>query len=118
MASTRELQAAIMAHKRRMGFNTTDVHREVCLTTRELAELHEAIDKGRADEVGGELADVAIYVLSLLDFLAYGREQNHLAPTGIRLPDGSLLEGAELDEALRRHEQAVAEIQDDPRRDA
>jgi NTP pyrophosphatase (non-canonical NTP hydrolase) len=39
----------------------------VCLTTRELAELHEAIDKGRADEVGGELADVAIYVLSLAE---------------------------------------------------
>lgn len=53
-----------------------------------------------------------------LDFLAYGREQNHLAPTGIRLPDGRLLEGAELDEALKRHEQAVAEIEHGPRRDA
>lgn len=53
-----------------------------------------------------------------LGFLAYGREQNHLAPTGIRLPDGRVLEGAELDEALKRYEQCSAEIEQRPGSDA
>jgi hypothetical protein len=34
--STRELQADIVEHKRRMGFNTTSADREICLAMREL----------------------------------------------------------------------------------
>jgi NTP pyrophosphatase (non-canonical NTP hydrolase) len=65
--STRELQADIVEHKRRMGFNTTSADREICLAMRELGELHEAIDNGDPKAVGAELADVAIYLLTLAE---------------------------------------------------
>ncbi len=48
------------------GFNTTDVPREFCLLYGEVAEAYDAWRKGRED-LGEELADVAIYVLGLAE---------------------------------------------------
>ena len=48
------------------GFNTTDVPLEFCLLQGEIAEAFDAWHKGRED-VGEELADVAIYLLSLAE---------------------------------------------------
>jgi hypothetical protein len=48
------------------GFNTTDVPLEFCLLQGEIAEAFDAWRKGRED-VGEELADVAIYLLSLAE---------------------------------------------------
>jgi NTP pyrophosphatase (non-canonical NTP hydrolase) len=48
----------------REGFNTTDVPLEFCLLHGEIAEAFEAWRTGRED-VGEELADVAIYLLGL-----------------------------------------------------
>ena len=48
------------------GFNTTDVPLEFCLLHGEVAEAFDAWRKGRED-VGEELADVAIYLLSLAE---------------------------------------------------
>ena len=47
-------------------FNTTDVPLEFCLLQGESAEAFDAWYKGR-DDVGEELADVAIYLLSLAE---------------------------------------------------
>ena len=51
-------------NKIKKGFNTTDVPREFCLLYGEVAEAFDAWRKGRED-VGEELADVAIYLFSL-----------------------------------------------------
>ena len=48
------------------GFNTTDVPLEFCLLHGEVAEAFEAWRTGSGD-LGEELADVAIYVLSLAE---------------------------------------------------
>ncbi len=48
------------------GFNTTDVPLEFCLLQGEIAEAFDAWRKGRED-LGEELADVAIYLLSLAE---------------------------------------------------
>jgi hypothetical protein len=48
------------------GFNTTDVPLEFCLLQGEIAEAFDAWRKGRED-VGEELADVAIYLLGLAE---------------------------------------------------
>src|ERR1700683_3141602 len=46
------------------GFNATDVPLEFCLLQGEIAEAFDAWRKGRED-VGEELADVAIYLLGI-----------------------------------------------------
>ena len=48
------------------GFNTTDVPLEFCLLQGEIAEAFDAWRKGHPD-LGEELADVAIYLLSLAE---------------------------------------------------
>ena len=48
------------------GFNTTDVPLEFCLLQGEIAEAFDAWRKDRED-VGEELADVAIYLLGLAE---------------------------------------------------
>jgi MazG-like family len=48
------------------GFNTTDVPLEFCLLQGEIAEAFDAWRQGRQD-VGEELADVAIYLLGLAE---------------------------------------------------
>jgi NTP pyrophosphatase (non-canonical NTP hydrolase) len=67
-----EAQAAIMAHKRAMGFNTTDLSLELRLMAEELAELSRA-ERTMAGpgEVGGEAADVIIFALSLAGLLGF-----------------------------------------------
>lgn len=48
------------------GFNTTDVPLEFCLLNGEIAEAFDAWRKGRQD-VAEELADAAIFLLSLAE---------------------------------------------------
>jgi len=48
------------------GFNTTDVPLEFCLLQGEMAEAFDAWRKG-CEDLGEELADVAIYLLSLAE---------------------------------------------------
>jgi hypothetical protein len=48
------------------GFNTTDVPLEFCLLQGEMAEAFDAWRKGHGS-LGEELADVAIYLLSLAE---------------------------------------------------
>jgi hypothetical protein len=56
------------ANKVAKRFSTTDVPLEFCLLQGEMAEAFDAWRKGRPD-VGEELADVAIYLLSLAEML-------------------------------------------------
>mgnify|MGYP003368730915 CR=1 FL=1 len=55
------------------GFNVTDVNKEFCLTYGEIAEAYEAWRK-KKDDLGEELADVAIYLLGLSEILGVNLE--------------------------------------------
>ena len=62
----RSAQKLAWENKVAKGFNTTNVPLEFCLLHGEIAEAFDAWHKGRED-VGEDLADVAIYLLSLAE---------------------------------------------------
>jgi NTP pyrophosphatase (non-canonical NTP hydrolase) len=62
----RSAQKRAWQNKVAKGFNTTDVPLEFCLLQGEMAEAFDAWRKGR-DNLGEELADVAIYLLGLAE---------------------------------------------------
>jgi hypothetical protein len=62
----RSAQKRAWQNKVAKGFSTTDVPLEFCLLQGEIAEAFDAWRKGRED-LGEELADVAIYLLSLAE---------------------------------------------------
>jgi len=79
------------------GFNTTDVPLEFCLLHGEVAEAFDAWRKG-GDSVGEELADVAIYLVSLAQMTGVdlqGEVEAKIAKNASRvysrLPNGALV---------------------------
>lgn len=64
----RQMQKAVYQNKLDKGFNTTDVNKEFCFLYGEIAEAYDAWRKSPA-EVGGELADIGIYLLGLSQIL-------------------------------------------------
>jgi NTP pyrophosphatase (non-canonical NTP hydrolase) len=68
MIDLKEVQERILANKLAKGFATSNVEKEFNLTYAELAEAYEAYRK-QHDNVGEELADVLIFVLSLAKML-------------------------------------------------
>jgi NTP pyrophosphatase (non-canonical NTP hydrolase) len=87
MVDLAQLQARIYANKVAKGFNVTDIGREFLYTYGELAEACQAYWK-KKDDLGEELADVAIYLLGLAEIL------------GINL-EGEILRKVEKNEARR-----------------
>jgi len=64
MGQLTEWQERNWKNKLAKGFNTTDIEREFNYTYAELAEAYESLRKDKGD-VGEELADVLLFVLSL-----------------------------------------------------
>ena len=64
----REAQKAVYKNKIDKGFNVTDINKEFCLLYGEVSEAYEAWRK-KKDNVGEELADIAIYLLGLSEIL-------------------------------------------------
>ena len=73
MIDLKNLQKEIYQNKVDKGFNVTDVNKEFCLTYGEVAEAYEAWRK-KKDDLGEELADVAIYLLGLSEILGIDLE--------------------------------------------
>ena len=69
----KEIQKEIWQNKLNKGFNTTDVNKEFCLLYGEVAEAYDAYRK-KKDDLGEELADVAIYLLGLSEILGINLE--------------------------------------------
>lgn len=67
---TKELQERVLANKIKHGFNTTDINFEFCLLYGEVAEAYDAWLK-KKDDLGSELADVAIYLLGIAEMNGY-----------------------------------------------
>lgn len=59
------LQEAIMRTKKANGFNTTDIPLELALLQKEISEFFDAWRFGDTKAEGPELADIAIFLLSL-----------------------------------------------------
>ena len=68
MTDLKKLQKEIYQNKVNKGFNITDINKEFCLTYWDVAEAYEAWRK-KKDDLGEELADVAIYLLGLSEIL-------------------------------------------------
>jgi NTP pyrophosphatase (non-canonical NTP hydrolase) len=66
--NTQSIQKAIYANKVAKGFNVTDIPLEFTYLYGEVGEAFEAWRKKR-ENVGEELADVAIYVLGMAEIL-------------------------------------------------
>jgi len=77
MVDLKKIQKEIYQNKINKGFNTTDVNLEFCLAYEELAEAFQAYHRKKND-LGEELADVAIYLLSIAEILGVDFEQELL----------------------------------------
>lgn len=73
MIDLKKLQKDIYQNKVDKGFNVTDVNKEFCLTYGEIAEAYEAWRKKKED-LGEELADVAIFLLGISEILGINLE--------------------------------------------
>ena len=69
----KEMQKKIWENKLNKGFNTTNVCQEFCLLYGEVAEAFDAYSK-KKDDLGLELADAAIYLMSLSQMLGFSLE--------------------------------------------
>ena len=65
-----EMQKRVYQNKLDKGFNVTDVPKNFCYLYGEVAEAYDAYIKGK-DDLGEELADIAIYLLGLSEILGY-----------------------------------------------
>ena len=77
MVDLKELQAKVYQNKIAHGFNTKNIEFEFCLAYGEMAEAYQAYLK-KKDDLGEELADVAIYLLGLSEILGIDLEQEIL----------------------------------------
>ncbi len=77
MIDLKELQKKIYQNKLDKGFNVTDVNKEFCLIYGEVSEAYEAWRK-KKDDVGEEIADIAIYLIGLSEILKIDFEKELL----------------------------------------
>ena len=77
MVEIKKLQEEIYDNKVKHNFNTTDVPKEFCLLYGEVSEAYEAYRK-KKDDLGEELADVAIYLLGIAEILNIDLEKELL----------------------------------------
>ena len=73
----KKIQKNIWQNKINKGFNTTDVNKEFCLLYGEVSEAYDAWKK-KKDDLGEELADVAIYLMGLSEMLGFDLEEQIL----------------------------------------
>ena len=64
-----ELQKEIFENKKRRGFNTTDVGKEVVLMVEELGELARAVKNQDKQQMTDAIGDLMVYCLGLCEIL-------------------------------------------------
>ena len=77
MVDLKQLQKDVYQNKVNHGFNITDINMEFCLAYGEMGEAYMAWLK-KKDDLGEELADVAIYLLGLSEILGLDLEKEIL----------------------------------------
>jgi len=78
MLNLKQIQERIYQNKINKGFNVTDVYMEFCYTYGELTEACQAYMQ-KKDDLGEELADVAIYLLGMAEILGIDLGEEILA---------------------------------------
>ena len=96
----KDMQKRVWDNKIRQGFEISNVDREFCLLYGEVGEAYEAYIK-KHDNLGEELADVAIYLLGLsqmvnLDLqseverkMAINESREYVVVNGVKVKKGS-----------------------------
>lgn len=74
MLDLKQLQKEVYQNKVNHGFNVTDLNIEFCLAYGELGEAYMAWIK-KKDDLGEELADVAIYLMGISEILGINLEE-------------------------------------------
>ena len=69
----KKVQKEVIQNKLNKGFNTTNIDKEFCLLYGEVAEAYDAYKKNKED-LGEELADIAIYLLGISEILGKNLE--------------------------------------------
>lgn len=69
-----EIQKQIIENKKQKGFNTSNLETEFCLLYGEVAEAVDAFYK-KKDDIGLELADIAIYTLGIAEILGISLQE-------------------------------------------
>lgn len=77
MMDLKAFQKRVYQNKLNKGFNVTDIYMELCFTQGELTEVFEAY-KDKKEDLGEELADVAIYLFGLAEILGIDLEDELL----------------------------------------
>lgn len=72
-----DIQKQVIENKIKHGWSTTDVKGEFCYLYGEVGEAYDAWLK-KKDDLGSELADVAIYLLGISSFLGFSLEKEIL----------------------------------------
>ena len=70
----KKMQKEIYEHKKNRGFNITDIEKEFCFLYGEVSEAYDAYRK-KKDDLGEELADIAIYLMGLSEILGFDLEK-------------------------------------------
>lgn len=74
MIDLKKIQKDIFRNKTDKGFNAENIDKEFCFAYGELGEAYDAYRK-KKDDLGEELADVAIYLLGLSEMLGIDLEK-------------------------------------------
>ncbi len=77
MINLKECQKRVIENKKNKNFNISNVEKEFCLLYGEVGEAYEAYRK-KKDDLGEELADVAIYLLGIAEILGQDLEKEIL----------------------------------------
>jgi NTP pyrophosphatase (non-canonical NTP hydrolase) len=72
----KELQKEIFENKKRRGFNTSDVGKEIVLMVEELGELARAVKNQKKEDMADAVGDLMVYCLGLCEIL--GVDSQHL----------------------------------------
>ena len=80
MIDLQSLQKRVYENKVAKGFNVTDVHQEINFVHQEVSEFFLSYLK-KKDDLGEELADVAIYLLGLAEILKIDLESEIMKKT-------------------------------------
>ena len=74
MIDLKKIQEEVINNKKRHGFDTSNIYREFCLLYGEVGEAFDAYRKKKND-LGEELADIAIYLLGIAELLEIDLEK-------------------------------------------
>ena len=74
MINLKQLQKEVYQNKVNKGFNITDINMEFCYAYSELSEAYMAWLK-KKDDLGEELADVAIFLMGISEILGLDLEK-------------------------------------------